>query len=761
MTGLIPLTPGQRQAQRELSELERLTAGGIAVVRTHERTDVAAKVRIDLLIDCQAQRDRTPLVSLQSAEAVYVMVPPTYPFHEPSVHTDHNRFAGLPHVLWGHRICLYLSDNDWDPARGMHGLADRLIEWFRCVEEGTLTFGDIVPEPPVTGTSISDVITVQQELPDALEADPEPWLCWAWVGLVGRNRWEVRRWITTDDAGPPENGPAFLAVVIGLPDPVGFSFPTRIGDLLAGLREQRIDTDRLKERLQRAWEANDRHLPPNPETGAGPPVVVLVVSPAPTGSAAPSRVAYLAAWLLNGSRLVSRPLTAQDRVLWVQVLDQRPRFTIRRDVSRPASWLRNKRILLLGCGGLGAPIAEFCVRAGAAELRIIDNGGVLPGILVRQPYTEADFRQPKAKVLAHRLAAIRSGTKITATHGDAVVHVLQDHDIDVDLIIDATAARTVAAALERSRWEGGRSQPPLLSMTVGHDSARGVATLALPGAGGAGADILRKLAVTAADDDSLLDVLDDFYPALPRTDLFLPEPGCSDLTYVGSAADLASFSAWLLNDALTILGAPLHPAQPLRWASVLRAPGTRGQYPTSDRRHWPEDIAAVDAEQGYHVRLSPSAFAEMRNDVIRMAGTRGPDIETGGLLLGQIDHASRVVWVTEAHGLPDGSEAFAEKLYVDPVAAREAVEQRRFLTRQQVQFVGGWHTHPRNAAEPSPDDRIAMQKMTDETGTAALLVILGGQDHDRWRTWIGGQKRPQWYAGLFYPGGPDSAGLPR
>jgi integrative and conjugative element protein (TIGR02256 family) len=758
MKGGVPLTSGQEQARRELAELEHLTGGGIKVGRTHECTDERAEIRIDLLVDCLVPEDWRPLVHLNSAEAVYVMVPPAYPFHEPYVYTDHDRFARLPHVLWGHRICLYLSRNDWDPARGMQGLADRLIEWFRCVAEGTLTFGAVVPAPPVTGLSISDVVTVAHELPEALEADAEPWLCWAWVGLVSGSRWEVRRWVTTNDAGPPENGPAFLAVVLGLPEPVGFSFPRQLEDLLAGLQRQRIDIDRLTQRLQLAWEVNNRRYPPNPETGAGPPVMVLVVSPAPLGSAAPSRIAYLAAWLLNGPRLVSRPLTAQDPVWWVPVLDQRPRFTIRRDVSRPASWLHGRRVLLLGCGGLGAPIAEFCVRAGAAQLLMVDNGTVLPGILVRQPYSDADFNRSKVEVLANRLAGVRSGTEITATHGDAVSYVLKGYDPGLDLIIDATAARTVATALERARSEDDRPQPPLLSMTVGHDSARGVATLALSGAGGAGADILRKLAVTAADDDSLLDVLDDFYPDLPRTELFLPEPGCSDPTYVGSAADLASFSAWLLNDALTILGAEPHPARPRRWASVLRAPAAGGWRPTSDRRYWPEDISTRDAEKGYEVRMSPSAFAEIRTYVIRMARLLGSRVETGGLLLGQIDHASRVVWVTEAHGLPEGSEAFTEKLRIDPAAARTAVEERRLLTRQLVQFIGAWHTHPQDAAKPSWEDRTAMQEMTADTGTAALLVILGGKDRDRWRTWTGGRQRPEWYAGLYFPAEPDFSG---
>ncbi|BCJ40056.1 hypothetical protein GCM10010168_29140 [Actinoplanes ianthinogenes] len=751
MTGGLAPTQGQKQAERQLSYVERLYDGAVRVVRTHPRAEATDWLRIDLELACDVPPEWTPLTDLEPTEAVQILVPPDYPFHLPDAAVEHDRFAGLPHVLWSQSICLYLSPNDWDPGQGMQGFVERLVDWFRHVAEGTLTSGDVVPEPPLTGPSpVPDVVLVRGELPAALEANPEPWTAWAAVEMAGDQRWEVRQWLDAD-AARTLTGPAFLALVLGLPEPAGFRFPRRLGDLLEGFDRQRVDLAELFRLFQQTMAANLRRFPPDAETGTGPPMLVFVVTPAPPGSAAPSRVAYLAAWIVDISGLADGTATAHDPVFWLRVLDQRPRFTTRRDVRRPASWLRERRVLLLGCGGLGAPIAEYCARAGVAELHLVDDGVVMPGILVRQPYADADFGRPKVFALAERLAEIRSGTKFDATYGDAISYLRAGPGPDLDLIIDATAARAVAVALERFRWEDDRPHPPLLSVMVGHDSARGVATLAMPGAGGAGSDILRRLAVEAADDDSLLDVLDDFYPDLPRTALFQPEPGCSDPTYVGSAADLAAFSAWLLNDALTILGGERHPAEPRRWATVLRAPSPGRTGPAADRRHWPEDVVTVDAVHGYQVRMEPSAYAEVRNEVIRMAGRRGPRVETGGLLLGQIDHASRVVWVTEARGLPAGSDAFAGLLRLDPRAARAAVEERRRLTRNLVSFIGAWHTHPRNSAAPSPIDLDAMREMTDDTRAPALLMIFGGEDPARWRAWIGGRGRPEWCTALFLP----------
>jgi len=83
---------------------------------------------------------------------------------------------------------------------------------------------------------------------------------------------------------------------------------------------------------------------------------------------------------------------------WIPVVEARPEVTRRRDTGTSAAWLTGKRVLILGCGALGAPAAEICVRAGAAEATVADNGVVHPGILVRQPYEDA--RAPSAGAVA-------------------------------------------------------------------------------------------------------------------------------------------------------------------------------------------------------------------------------------------------------------------------------------------------------------------------------------------------------------------------
>ncbi len=59
--------------------------------------------------------------------------------------------------------------------------------------------------------------------------------------------------------------------------------------------------------------------------------------------------------------------------------------------AKPAQWLLGKSVLVLGCGALGARIAEHCARAGVRKLVVADNNAVGTGLLVRQPYEDADI----------------------------------------------------------------------------------------------------------------------------------------------------------------------------------------------------------------------------------------------------------------------------------------------------------------------------------------------------------------------------------
>ena len=83
--------------------------------------------------------------------------------------------------------------------------------------------------------------------------------------------------------------------------------------------------------------------------------------------------------------------------------------------------LLNSRVLLIGCGALGASHAEILARAGVGFLRIVDRDFVELTNLQRQTlYSEADARQrlPKAIAARKRIGEINSEIETEAIVAD-------------------------------------------------------------------------------------------------------------------------------------------------------------------------------------------------------------------------------------------------------------------------------------------------------------------------------------------------------
>ena len=71
------------------------------------------------------------------------------------------------------------------------------------------------------------------------------------------------------------------------------------------------------------------------------------------------------------------------------------------------------KVLIIGMGGLGCPVAEFLTRSGIGTLGIIDHDNVNLSNIHRQSlYDEGDINKPKVKVAKKKLSKINSKTKI-------------------------------------------------------------------------------------------------------------------------------------------------------------------------------------------------------------------------------------------------------------------------------------------------------------------------------------------------------------
>ena len=103
-------------------------------------------------------------------------------------------------------------------------------------------------------------------------------------------------------------------------------------------------------------------------------------------------------------------------------------------------------------------------------------------------------------------------------------------------------------------------------------------------------------------------------------------------------------------------------------------------------------------------------------------------VETGGVLFGQQDPVTRIIWVSEVIGPPPDSDSSAAGFVTGVGGVLEANEEKRGRTRGSVAFVGMWHTHPDGIPLPSATDLRGMAQIVAASNSRtpwALLLIAG------------------------------------
>ncbi len=799
---------GQRLGVEQLVEIASV-GDGVEVLSTGAVPGLPGWVQVEVSLDCSGTPYASEGLRLRGRERFLIAIAPGFPFHHPEVRVPHTRWAGVPHVQFGEWLCLYAAPSiEWAPADGMRGLVERLTLWLDRASMGQLDPDDQPLHPPVAyAAPTAGVVVVRADLGE-LAPQPRPphrqaggerrprggdaphdcrllvAICEQHdaarldvVGWVGREAWR-RRAVEGAVAAGRDGRPLVGALAVLMDTEISFEYPRQVSDLLRGLEGAGVPVGELITAMAEVAAINC--IVAATGTISSPALRVLVGSPSRT-RAGGAVLQHLVCWRADDvAKAVSESLSPdlaerphldlparmegaiQDslgddgELAWEHVLDARPEVTVRRDIGSAAQWLARRRILVLGCGALGAPIAGHCLRAGAA-VTLVDKDIVTPGILVRQPYSDAEIGMAKAAALAHRLDRIRRDQPVAFIIGTVQQTVLADGTPPpFDLVIDATADASVASLIELQRSRARSAWPAVMSVIIGHDARRGVVTISRPGATGCGGDVLRRLALAGRGQHAarLHDVAEDILRAEPRADLFQPEPGCSQPTFTGSSAELGALAGMLLDTGLRALGGLGGVDDPMAAAVVrLDAPGGPDhRLPGVDWFGWSDDVVTVDGATGHEVRISQAAMSGMRAECRRGARLRGSDVETGGLLIGRIDDACRCVWIDDACGPPPDSRLSAFHLDHGIEGVGELIRHHRERSAGESTYVGMWHTHPMGQAEPSPTDTAASHELVASSvggPPRALLLILGGEER-RWTAWLGKGEVPCVHAELVH-----------
>lgn len=128
-----------------------------------------------------------------------------------------------------------------------------------------------------------------------------------------------------------------------------------------------------------------------------------------------------------------------------------PRFDVDGQLA-----LKQARVLVVGCGGLGCPVALYLGAAGAGELVLADDDNVELANLQRQiAFDQQAIGRPKAEALAARVRAINPDITVASRTERLDGEALAAAVADVDLVLDCTDNFNTRFALNRACVRAG------------------------------------------------------------------------------------------------------------------------------------------------------------------------------------------------------------------------------------------------------------------------------------------------------------------
>lgn len=717
------MTPGQRRAVAELRAIAERSDGAFVV--RGEITESDAFVEVPIRVSTRGNRYYPGGLRLAPTEDLEIWIGTDAPLKPPYLVASDARWAASPHVT-GRSICLYIDPaTQWSPADGMYGFVHRMGEWLIAAAAADLDPDGGPLHPPVAlgiGYSMTDLV-IAADIPDGKHRR----LLWANLEARANRRIDVTGFHRFEPKATEHRAAVVLAN-----EPLVGDYASTYGALSGQLEALGFTSDRIaKHVLQTAIK--------NPD---GSPLIVLVgtLNRRIDGD----RFHHLVGWELPATladRFRSMATTdseaeidatldaanrwaANEPLSWTHLYEARPSVTRRRDGTAAMSSLAGKRIEVWGCGALGGWLAEFVARARPDTLRLRDLSTVGPGLVVRQPYDDADITRPKALALADRLQRIYEvAVKIEGTVTDVTKpETIASELAEADLIVDATANRSVAAAIDQYA-AANPTHPPIVS--IANDARCELTALFTSPCGSAGPGYTARATLRSlARSPRHQRLLDAFWGNAGLDDLVQPEPGCSAPTFSGSAADAANAASTLAN-------------QIADWFATAESRVAHFTALAHSRKPLGPNLVSVEipnplrieASDGYTVYVSAEACSAIEQ-LAREAFASDQLVETGGLLFGERDDAALTISVDAATGPPADSTHSPVGFERGTAGTNETVAAFTHHTPAGATYLGDWHTHPRGVASLSATDRRAATNRKD--GASLILIWAGEPGNAEW-----------------------------
>ena len=374
-------------------------------------------------------------------------------------------------------------------------------------------------------------------------------------------------------------------------------------------------------------------------------------------------------------------------------------------------------ISLLGCGALGGQLAEFLVRSGCGDIRLVDYDVFQPHNVARHVLTDKDSGANKAKALAKRLDAfVTLKSRPIATGFD--VDIVNDDSAKVReclgepprILINATAERSVEQYLVSS---GASSMFPVFSVEIAHAGQLGFVFAQMP-MGTTQIDDLRAELLNLSLEEERLSAW------LTGSDLSGVVPvgvGCGSNT-LQMPMSTVSYHASNFHAVIRRIEASDRPASGVGM-SFLSAEGLGDGFAWFDVDDYRElRIKGSD----WTIRVSEAGIALLHE-------WRKADlpVETGGYLFGRCAPETRTITLSIVGPPPTNRLGTETSLELPPVQQTDFGRKVNRRTGGAAVVYGSWHSHPSDDAEQSGHDRKTLSSVAqtnEKLGRPSVMLIV-------------------------------------
>lgn len=364
--------------------------------------------------------------------------------------------------------------------------------------------------------------------------------------------------------------------------------------------------------------------------------------------------------------------------------------------------------VLGGLGALGSALFNMWVRCGWGSWTLADPDIVLPHNIHRHTAFYGDVGSSKAEA-ASRHASITYGYQyyesepISASLVDPTNKDIVKARQDADLVVDATTTLHVPRELGADD-----SSPRCASLFLTPNARSSVLLLE---------DKARQQRIDAIEAQYFGHVL-----AAPWGETHLLGPGGQ--VVVGPSC--RNVSAVLAYDSVLLQASQLSIL--LRTAAQATDPAA---YICSEHTPVPELLLLHPSERKSLGDWTVVSHEGIANKLASLRAARLP-VETGGILVGYIDQATRHIYIVDAHSAPSDSKESRTGFVRGVEGVAECLEIVHNRTGGVVGYIGEWHSHPKgHSSNMSATDlglltQLALELHRD--GNPILMAIAGEND---------------------------------